>query len=116
MRFALLPLLSATLAAASPIGMGGPQHTTIVIEGGHSKNDTHFTNSTIVVPVGPQYRNHTALAAVSKLYIVNDDTITCIAYYAEIASGPHSHPFTFGHPAVMSKTPVTVGSIRCTGG
>ncbi|KAI0104731.1 hypothetical protein GGR51DRAFT_572668 [Nemania sp. FL0031] len=114
MRLPLLSLLAATFAAALPSG-SILRTTAVVVEGVHgARADAGVSNSTIIVPVGPLYRNKTVLAAVTALYILRDDAISCIPYYAEIATGPHGHPFTFNHPVTLSEEPVVVGSILCT--
>ncbi|KAI1145267.1 hypothetical protein F4825DRAFT_257713 [Nemania diffusa] len=111
MRVAIFSLLAATFAIAAPTG--GFLRTTVILETSHM-GFVNPKNVTVIVPVGPIYRNKTALASVSKLYILNDDSISCIPYYGEIASGPHGNPFTFGHPSVLPKIPIAIGSIMCT--
>ncbi|KAI0454604.1 hypothetical protein F5B21DRAFT_504079 [Xylaria acuta] len=106
MRVALL-LLTAAFAVAMPI-------TTIVIETLHEGAETGLTNLTITIPVGPPYRNAAVFRAVSALYILENDATSCIPYSSELATGPHGHPFTFGHPARFSKNKGVVGSFVCT--
>ncbi|TGJ83800.1 hypothetical protein E0Z10_g4963 [Xylaria hypoxylon] len=112
MRTIIISLLTAALAVASPTK--GLLQAIIVIEASHGGPGTNATNSTISVPVGPLYRNKTALAEVSTLYLVNDRRLSCIPYMADIATGPHGFPFAVGYPAVMSNDTVTVGCILCT--
>ncbi|KAI0448172.1 hypothetical protein F4803DRAFT_545696 [Xylaria telfairii] len=109
---AALSFLAAAFAAASPTEW--IQHTTIAIEAFHEAARPSLANLTVVIPVGPAYANKEALHAVSALYILEDDGVTCIPYSAEFASGPHGNPFTFGHPARMSKNMAVVGSVVCT--
>ncbi|KAI1160597.1 hypothetical protein F5B18DRAFT_654469 [Nemania serpens] len=117
---ALVPLLAASLAAGSPpefLPCSTTPCTTIVIENSQARAaGIRHPNTTIDVPVGPIYRNRPALAAVSKLYILHDDSVSCTPYYGTFASGPHGVPFTFGHPSVMPGGTVRVGSILCTTG
>lgn len=126
MRCAFLsffPLLAASLVAGSPPELppcSTTPCTTIVIENSQGRagggGGIRHPNATIDVPVGPIYRNRPALAAVSRLYILHDDSVSCTPYYGTFASGPHGVPFTFGHPSVMPKGNIRVGSILCTTG
>ncbi|KAI1198912.1 hypothetical protein F5X97DRAFT_322970 [Nemania serpens] len=116
---AFLPLLGGALAVGFPPELIPCQNTpctTVVVENSQAKEGFHHANTTIDVPVDALYRNPPALAAVSKLYILRDDSVSCIPYYGTFASGPHGQPFTFGHPSVMPSGAVHVGSILCTGG
>ncbi|KAJ8107854.1 hypothetical protein ONZ43_g6606 [Nemania bipapillata] len=113
MRVSIVSLLATTLAIS--VSATGVQYTVITIETSQDESNPDGANSTIVVPVGPLYKNKTALASVSKLSILRDDSVSCIPYYAEIATGPHGNPFTFGHPVEFPDDPVVVGSIMCTG-
>lgn len=92
---AALPFLTAAFAAASPTEW--IQHTTIAIEAFHGEARAGLANLTLVIPVGPAYINKAALHAVSALYILEDDGVTCIPYSAEFAGGPQlvflSHSF-----------------------
>ncbi|KAI0401881.1 hypothetical protein F4802DRAFT_600564 [Xylaria palmicola] len=108
----LLPLLAATSVIAAPTCWF--QHTTIVIETAHGEAGTGPKNATITVPIGLLYRNEEALAAVSALYILEDDFTSCISYISGVTSGFHGTPFTFGHPARLSNDTTVVGSIMCT--
>ncbi|KAH8164538.1 hypothetical protein CIB48_g3713 [Xylaria polymorpha] len=109
---AALPFLTAAFAAASPTEW--IQHTTIAIEAFHGEARAGLANLTLVIPVGPAYINKAALHAVSALYILEDDGVTCIPYSAEFAGGPHGNPFTFGHPAIMSENMAAIGCLVCT--
>ncbi|KAI1183636.1 hypothetical protein F5B17DRAFT_415292 [Nemania serpens] len=118
---AFLPLLASALAAG-PVPEWLPCSakvcTTVVIETsrGRAGFGFHHANTTVEVPVGHIYRNPPALAAVSKLYILRDDSVSCIPYYGAFATGPHAQPFTFGHPSEMPGGSVHVGSLLCTDG
>ncbi|KAI0509516.1 hypothetical protein F5B22DRAFT_324277 [Xylaria bambusicola] len=93
------------------------EHVAIAVETLHHRrgHTTSLTNQTIEVPVGPVYRNGSALGRVSTLYLLDNTAVTCIPYLSEKPTGPHGNPFTVGHPAVLSEdTPVTVGNILCT--
>ncbi|KAI1358247.1 hypothetical protein F5Y08DRAFT_322275 [Xylaria arbuscula] len=96
------------------------EHVSIIVETIYHESDSAAapTNTTIVVPVGPVYRNPSALASVSTLYLLDNAAVTCIPYLSAMPTGPHGHPFTVGHPAVLSESgsgaPVTVGNIVCT--
>ncbi|KAI0903519.1 hypothetical protein F4823DRAFT_568613 [Ustulina deusta] len=127
MRAALLPLVMASLAAAQhkpmqpqPTHMPIPpwhERATVVVETFHREDGAgrRDTNATILVPVGELYRNRSALNEVSTLYLLDDEAVTCIPYISEIPTGPHGHPFTVGHPSVLSSdSAVIVGNILCT--
>ncbi|KAI0533175.1 hypothetical protein GGR58DRAFT_127427 [Xylaria digitata] len=113
MRLAIFSLFAAVFAAPSPSAW---IHAHIRIETLHGPG-TNATYSEIQVPVETLYRNKTALAEVSTLYLLDGPGITCIPYVSESGFGSHGNPFTVGWPASMkdalSKETGPVGSIRC---
>ncbi|KAI0802926.1 hypothetical protein GGR55DRAFT_663527 [Xylaria sp. FL0064] len=130
MRPAILPLFMAALATAdlptpdldppkaTPVLLPTPNlHVLIAVETFHQDtgNGAHLTNTTISVPVGPPYRNASALNAVTTLYTLGSESVSCIPYLSEIPIGSHGNPFTFRHPAELAQNDtVLVGSIVCT--
>ncbi|GAP92605.1 hypothetical protein SAMD00023353_9200170 [Rosellinia necatrix] len=112
MRFTLLSLLPAALAGVLP--RYHPPCATVVIETSHNHLGIGPTNNTILVPIGPMYRNKTALAEVSTLYIPFYDGVTCIPYESEDGQGSHGNPFSYGFPTILQNGEnVVVGSLYC---
>ncbi|KAI1349786.1 hypothetical protein F5Y01DRAFT_326955 [Xylaria sp. FL0043] len=131
MRTAILHLVMAALAMEDlptpdlhspkeiPILPPTPNsHVLIAVETFHEDtgngNGAHLTNMTISVPVGPPYRNASALNAVTTLYTLGSESVSCIPYLSELPLGSHGNPFTLHHPAELAqKDTVIVGSIIC---
>lgn len=92
------------------------EYVKVKVEAIHQGGESENTNETITVPVGQVYRNTSVLNSVSTLYLLDNAAVTCIPYLSAMPTGPHGHPFTVGHPAVLSEggAPVAVGNIVCT--
>ncbi|KAI1276264.1 hypothetical protein F5Y07DRAFT_408448 [Xylaria sp. FL0933] len=130
MRTAILHLVMAALAMtdlptpdlhppkAIPVLPPTPNlHVLIAVETFHKDtgHGAHLTNTTIPVPVGLPYRNASVLNAVTTLYTLGSESVSCIPYLSEIPVGSHGNPFTFHHPAELAQNDnVIVGSIICT--
>ncbi|KAI8947000.1 hypothetical protein F4801DRAFT_562475 [Xylaria longipes] len=106
-------LSAAALASASPC-YPTAQTATVVIETSHGAAYNDRTNKTVSVPIGPVYTNEHDLAAVSTLYLLGPDTVTCSPFQATTGTGTGGLPFTVGHPSLLSTNTVVVGSIVCT--
>ncbi|KAI1826269.1 hypothetical protein F4861DRAFT_497685 [Xylaria intraflava] len=113
MRTAAISLFGL-LSVATAVPVINSPEVEIVVEASHGGAGSGLTNTTITVPVGPLYTNKAALAAVSTLYLLDDETVSCIPYQSEDGTGTHGLPFTVGHPSFLSTNTVVVGSIRCT--
>ncbi|KAI0520767.1 hypothetical protein F5B22DRAFT_598269 [Xylaria bambusicola] len=111
--FAVLATAAATLASAAPTCQT-PQTATVVVETAHGGAFNDRTNVTISVPVGPVYVNGDALAAVSTLYLLGPDTVTCSPFKAQDGTVNGGLPFTVGQPSLLSTNSVVVGSLVCT--
>ncbi|KAI0439990.1 hypothetical protein F4803DRAFT_529163 [Xylaria telfairii] len=105
-------LSAAALATAAPC-TSTPPAATVVIETAHGGAYNDRTNKTITVPIGPVYVNTEALAAVSTLYLLGPDTVTCTPYKAQDGTVNGGLPFSVGHPSLLSTNSVVVGSLVC---
>ncbi|KAI0867041.1 hypothetical protein F4860DRAFT_456160 [Xylaria cubensis] len=77
------------LAAAFAVALPTKTITTIAVEALHKGSRMEVANFTIIVPVGPAYVNK-ALRAVSALYVLDNDAISCIPYHSDRAFGSQS--------------------------
>ncbi|KAI0202322.1 hypothetical protein F4808DRAFT_421191 [Astrocystis sublimbata] len=110
MRFSSFAVLAAaTLASAAPT----VDIATVVVEASHGGAFNDRTNQTLSVPIGSVYVDEHALNAVSTLYLLGPNGVTCTPYKAKDGTGNRGLPFSVGKPSYLSTNTVVVGSIQC---
>lgn len=90
----------------------------VVIEASHGGAGQDLTNQTVTIPLTNTYVNHTALDAVSTLYLIDArgvpvDSVSCTPFKHEDGTGKGGKTFDSLTPSYLSTNTVPVGSIVC---
>lgn len=90
----------------------------VVIEASHGGAGQDLTNQTVTIPLTNTYVNHTALDAVSTLYLVDArgvpvNSVSCTPFKNEDGTGKGGLTFDSTTPSLLSTNTVQVGSIVC---
>ena len=90
----------------------------VVIEASHGGAGQDLTNQTVTIPLTQTYVNHTALDAVSTLYLVDArgvpvNSVSCTPFKHEDGTGKGGLTFDSTTPSLLSTNTVQVGSIVC---
>ena len=91
----------------------------VTIEASHGGAGQDLTNITLRIPFTTTYSNHSALDAVSTLYLVGAtngtpiDSITCTPFKNADGTGDSGKAFDSTKPSFLSTNTVQVGSIVC---
>jgi hypothetical protein len=90
----------------------------VVIEASHGGAGQDLTNTTVTIPLTQTYVHHTALAAVSTLYLVDArgvplNSVSCTPFKHADGTGKGGLTFDSTTPSFLSTNTVQVGSIVC---
>lgn len=90
----------------------------VTIEASHGGAGQDLTNQTVTIPLTNTYVNHSALDAVSSLYLVGArgvplDSVSCTPFKNANGTGKGGLTFDSTTPSLLSTNTVQVGSIVC---